>query len=130
MRTGALSDEAVRKACPEFFPMPMHARNMVQVSTENRSGLQIRRSKYVQPPPVPQNYYAMSNSMAKHMDSTNVSALMSRLNTTFADELSGPPPAAAQPRPATPPTPRAHRIGYVIHNIHDFQSSGSIQSKS
>ena len=97
MRTGALSDEAIMKACPEFFPMPMHSRNMVQISTENRSGLQIRRSKYMQPPPVPKNYYAMSNSMAKHMDPTNVSALMSRLNTTYADELSGSPAAAPPP---------------------------------
>ena len=88
MRTGALSDEAVRKACPEFFPVPMKQCHMLQRNNEtNESMLQFRPSKYTQGPICPQNFYAMSNAMARHMDSTNTANLMSRLHGNFSREI-------------------------------------------
>jgi len=80
MRTGALSDEAIKEACSEFFPVPMSAYNLLMVNHSNQSIHQFRKSKYTQTPSVPRNYFAMSNSMARNLDPTNDGALVSRLN--------------------------------------------------
>ena len=103
MRTGALSDEAIREACSEFFPVPMSAYNLLMVNHSNQSIHQFRKSKYTQAPAVPKSYFAMSNSMAKHLDPTNDGALVSRLNQQFRNETRLPPANPPQQPPPQPP---------------------------
>ena len=100
MRSGALSDEAIKRDCAEFFPVPFNATKILMHKKDNTSGLQFRESKYVQPPARPKDYYAMSNSMAKHLDPTNVQALTSRLSETYFNEMNNDNAG----RPGTPPT--------------------------
>ena len=102
MRSGALSDEAVMEACSQFFPIPMKSISMLGFKQELNSGLEFRPSKYHQSPSVPKNYHALSNSMAKHLDPTNVSALVSSLSDKYKGELadSAPPPPAPPPPPS------------------------------
>ena len=105
MRSGALSDEQVMKVCAEFFPVPLKKLNILEHKKENTSGLQFRAPKYTQPPPVPVNYFAMSNSMARHMDPTNVNALISRLNEVYDRQIKEPElTASVQPSPEAGPS--------------------------
>ena len=94
MRTGPLSDEAVLAACAEFYPIPMKAMHIIDHQHKPSSGLQFRASKYQQMPPRPVNYHAMSNSMARNIDPTNINALVSRFAKTYHTELRGAAPAA------------------------------------
>jgi len=103
MRTGALSDEAIKEACSEFFPVPMSAYNLLMVNHSNQSIHQFRKSKYTQTPSVPRNYFAMSNSMARNLDPTNDGALVSRLNQQFRNEMRLPPANPPQQPPPQPP---------------------------
>ena len=105
MRSGALSDEQVMKVCAEFFPVPLKKLNILEHKKENSSELQFRAPKYTQPPPVPVNYFAMSNSMARHMDPTNVNALISRLNKVYDRQIKEPEiTSSMQPSPEAGPS--------------------------
>ena len=100
MRTGALSDEAVMQMCAEFRPVPLGATKLLttdQPKADHQHNF--KAPKYTQPPPRPSNYYAMSNSMAKHMDPTNEGALLDRLNKRYMEEL-----PTIRAFPAVPPT--------------------------
>ena len=95
MRTGILSDESILQNCAEYNPVPLgKVRQILDSQVEAKHGLDLKAQKYVQAPPRPVTFQAMSNSLANQVDPTNPIPFRQNLAVTYNNELEDEPTSA------------------------------------
>ena len=89
----SLSDEAIYKDCPQYFPIPPKQALIMflQPDEEFRALQGVKKEKYLRPPPRPQNFNCMATNLARqYQTNQGLCPAIINLNQQFREDIQHP----------------------------------------